>query len=145
MDPATTVQFKLYSDRGMKQFEFFQFWRNVCLQRMKWLESGLRASSLIHRGHSFKLHGSKTKTIRHSHISHNAPYLPPKFCVSIVFNSLRGRRLEVFGRKKERARERETREGRGSACPRGPIDLAQTNRAAKKRCTFISSVLIYLL
>ena len=78
VDPATTVQFKLYSDRGMKQFEFFQFWRNVCLQRMKWLVSGLRASSLIHRGHSFKLHGSKTKTIRHLHISHNAPYLPPK-------------------------------------------------------------------
>ena len=68
-----------------------------------------------------------------------------KFCISIVFNSLRGRRLEVFGRKKERARERETREGRGSACARGPIDLAQTNRTAKKRCTFISSVLIYLL
>ena len=137
VDPATTVQFKLYSDRGVKQFEFFQFGRNVCLQRMKWLVSGLRVISLIHRGHSFKLHGSKTKTIRDLHISHNAPH--------IVFNSLRGRRLEVFGRKKERARERETREGRGSACPRGPIDLAQTNRTAKKRCTFISSVLIYLL
>ena len=24
--------------------------------------------------------------IRHLHISHNAPYLPPKFCISIVFN-----------------------------------------------------------
>ena len=78
VDPATTVQFKLYSDRGMKQFGFFQFWRNVCLQRMKWLVSGLRVSSLMHRGPSFKLHGSKTKTIRHLHISHNAPYLPPK-------------------------------------------------------------------
>ena len=24
--------------------------------------------------------------VRHLHISHNAPYLPPKFCMSIVFN-----------------------------------------------------------
>ena len=32
------------------------------------------------------LHRKRRCEIRHSHISRNAPYLPPKFCISIVFN-----------------------------------------------------------
>ena len=32
------------------------------------------------------LHRKSRCKIRHLHISHNAPYLPPKFCISIVFN-----------------------------------------------------------
>ena len=38
----------------------------------------------------------------------------------LVRASLRSRRLEVVGTKKQRAREKETREGRGSACTEGP-------------------------
>ena len=34
--------------------------------------------------------------------------------------SLRNRRLEVVGTRKKLAREKETREGRGSACTEGP-------------------------
>ena len=30
--------------------------------------------------------GSPGDEIRHFHIPHNVPYLPPKFCMSIVFN-----------------------------------------------------------
>ena len=37
-----------------------------------------------------------------------------------MYVSLRSRRLEVVGTKKQRAREKETREGRGSACTEGP-------------------------
>ena len=29
---------------------------------------------------------SKDSPIRHLHISHNTPYLPPKFCTTFVFN-----------------------------------------------------------
>ena len=31
--------------------------------------------------------GSFFAGIRHFHISHNAPYLPPKFCITFVFIS----------------------------------------------------------
>ena len=103
-----------------------------------------KSSKLLNHASSFNFWPyhvcTKTPSIRHLHISHNAPYLRAKILHNLWFlispgyysrpkrnwkHSLRSRRLEVVGTRKNGAREGDTR-GKRERLPESPMKIVST-------------------
>ena len=78
--PFTRVRTYFWTDKNLHR-SFHVLWRPFRSHDEHFLSSPDRSG----RVGIIKTESVRTR-IRLFHISHNAPYLPPKFCISIVFN-----------------------------------------------------------